>query len=423
MEALFDAQLAQSARTLLLLSRHELAELQSGTLPDAHIHFIPQELRHRKEHEYEPKISYQIWSAKENKLLVRSDSAPIKPLSQKNDGFSDRLIGDDEWRVFSISDPDSGFRVQIGEHNDLREELIEHIARRVSAPMLGGLPLLALLIWFGVGRGLRPLLTLAGDISRRAPNRLDAIDMEETPEEIQPLVESLNRLFTRVERAFENERRFTADAAHELRTPLAALKTQAQVALRTTDEAARRHALEQVVRGVDRATHLVEQLLTLARLDPQTDTIERRPLDLCTLAVEVMAELASAAAEQGVELELAEPCIGNVTGNRESLGVLLRNLVDNAIRYTPGGGRVEVSMHRSGDEVCLSVSDSGPGIPEAERARVFERFYRSEGSAAGGCGLGLSIVRRVADLHGARMRFDTSPLGGLRVEVCLVASA
>lgn len=417
---LFDAQLAQSARSLLILSRHELEELHFAGVPTgAHVHFIPESLGNLKGHEYEHKVAYQIWLTDEQKLVVRSDTAPPKPLSDTASGFSDRIIDGQRWRVFSLTDPESGFRIQMGESYEIREELVDHIALRLTVPVLAALPLFAILIGLGVGGALKPLTRVAEAIGRRAPDRLDPVEDENVPVEAVPLVEALNRLLDRVSRALESERRFTADAAHEMRTPLAGIKAQAQVARRSDSTAVQRQALDQVARGVDRATHLVDELLLLARLDPDQRVQDINKVDLCALAANIMAELAQLSAEQRVELELVEPCNGAALGSPELLKLLLRNLVDNALRYTPDGGRCLIETFMDGDRACVRVHDSGPGIPDKERARVFQRFYRGGQASGGGSGLGLSIVKRIAEIHGGRVRLGDSRLGGLVVEVCL----
>jgi two-component system sensor histidine kinase QseC len=278
--------------------------------------------------------------------------------------------------------------------------------------------LLALIIWTGVGRGLGPLKKVAGEIAQRSPSQLQPLAVRDTPEEIRPLADSLNRLLGRLDEALESERRFTANAAHELRTPLAGLKTQAQVALRATGEPQRIQMLNKILEGVDRATHLVGQMLTLARLDPDAAAVQYGPVDLVQTAVAVVAERAPSALEKNIEIELTEDSRGTVNGDAAALAILIRNLADNAIRYTPSGGRVEVSVATRVEGVTLTVTDNGPGIPELERARVFERFYRAPGSGGQGCGLGLSIAQRIAELHGASIELAAPVTGsGLRVTV------
>ena len=402
-DELFDAQLAQSARVLLAQTSHDTDEI---------------EIEYNEQfHKYEKKIAFQIWD-KNDRLLLRSDSAPLSPLSTAADGFSDTRIEGRPWRIFSHWDARHELQIQVGERHDVRNGLAQGIALQLLYPVLFALPVLAFLIWVSIGQGLSPVKRVARDVAQRAPQHLAALDTTHVPQEIRPLTDALNGLFARLEQAFEHERQFTADAAHELRTPLAALKTQAQVAQRATDGATRQHALDQLVQGVDRATHLVEQLLTLARLDPEQGLKKREPVDLHGLAVSVLGQLAPEAIAKNIDLSLMESPPINVAGDAGALGVLLRNLVDNAIRYTPQDGKVTVEILLQAGLAVLRVTDSGPGIPEEERGRVFERFYRGLGTRAAGSGLGLSIARRIAELHGAVVALDTPENGvGLRVTV------
>ncbi len=398
-DELFDAQLAQTAQTLLALAG------DSDDLQGEHHHHI--------DAEYQKRIKFQIWG-EDGRLLLRSPNAPLVPLAQ-DDGFSSATEpqGDHpEWRYYSLRSADGDLRVQVGENHHVREELIGHIALRLLLPALFGLPLLAAWVWVATRRALAPLDAVAGQIARQEPSRLQALAPPQAPEEIRPLVEAINGLFTRVEQAIETERRFTADAAHELRTPLAALDAQAQVALRAQDADERRHAIEQLRHGVGRAARLINQLLTLARLDPERG-LRRQPVPLDQLAEEICAAQGPAALEKDVALELDTAPL-EVQGDADMLRVLLRNLVDNAVRYTPPGGRVAVAIAAN----AVSVSDTGPGIPAAERDQVFHRFYRLAGQETEGSGLGLSIVARIAELHDARIELADGENGtGLTVRV------
>ncbi|MHB1142977.1 MAG: ATP-binding protein [Sulfuricaulis sp.] len=408
-EELFDAQLAQSARVLLGLTLHELEEENEPDIAGIDIVGVPWG------HKYEEKIAFQIWSGE--KLLLRSPNAPVTPMTSAS-GYRDELIEAKSWRVFLLADPAHSVRIAVGESYEVRDELIFDILLNTLLPILLILPLLALIIWTGVGRGLGPLKKVAGEIAQRSPSQLQPLSVRDTPEEIRPLADSLNRLLGRLDEALESERRFTANAAHELRTPLAGLKTQAQVALRATSEPQRIQMLNKILEGVDRATHLVGQMLTLARLDPDAAAVQYGPVDLVQTTVAVVAERAPAALEKNIEIELTEDSRGTVNGDAAALAILIRNLADNAIRYTPSGGRVEVSVATRVEGVTLTVTDNGPGIPELERARVFERFYRAPGSGGQGCGLGLSIAQRIAELHGASIELAAPVTGsGLRVTV------
>jgi two-component system sensor histidine kinase QseC len=409
-EELFDAELAQSARVLLGLTLHEIEEENEPDLSKVDIVGTP------PGHGYEEKIAFQIWN--NEKLLLRSPNAPLASMASAP-GYRDELIDGNAWRVFLLTDPVHSVRIAVGESYEVRNELIFDILFNTLLPILLTLPLLALIIWTGVGRGLGPLKKVAGEIAQRSPSQLQPLSVRDTPEEIRPLAQSLNSLLERLDEALESERRFTANAAHELRTPLAGLKTQAQVALRATSESQRIQMLNKILEGVDRATHLVGQLLTLARLDPDVAAAQYEPVDMVQTAVAVIGERAPSALEKNIEIELTEDSRGVVNGDAAALAILIRNLVDNAIRYTPPGGRVEASIAtREDSSVTLTVTDNGPGIPEIERARVFERFYRAPGSSSQGCGLGLSIVQRIAELHGARVELNTPAAGsGLKVTV------
>lgn len=388
-DRLFDAQLAQSAQVLLGTTRHELHERIEHDDRDVSV-----------SHEYEQKLAFQILD--EDGLLMRSALAPSAAMGNGNEGYSETVINAEPWRVFTRWDMRHEFMIQIAEPIAGRESLARHITLKMLMPTFIAFPVLALLIWFGVGTGLQPLEQLKQEIKQRAANRLEPVAMSGVPEEVAPLVLALNELFSRLEKTFEAERRFTADAAHELRTPLAALKIQAQVALRSTDEAERHAALEKVLRGTDRATRLVEQLLTLARVDPEAAAIRYKQVELRGLAATVMADLALVAHTKQIEMVLEDSLPCSVSGDKAQLGILLRNLLDNAIRYTPAGGQVSVAVHHA-NGVALEVRDTGPGISAYEREHVLQRFYRIAGSDEEGSGLGLSIVRRIAELHGAKL--------------------
>jgi len=404
-DRLFDAQLAQSAQVLLGTTRHELHErIEHGDDE------IP------VSHEYEQKLAFQIWD--KSILLMHSASAPTTALATEKAGYSETIVNGQPWRVLTRWDTRHEFMIQVAEPLAGREKLARHITLKMLIPTFIAFPVLALLIWLGVGTGLRPLQQLKQEVKRRTANRLEPVAMTDVPEEVAPLVKALNELFVRLQQAFEGERRFTADAAHELRTPLAALKIQGQVALRSTDENERNLALENVLHGVDRATRLVEQLLILARVDPETAVAGFKQIDLHCLTVSVMVDLEPVAHAKQIELTFEESSFTNVLGDEAQLRLLLRNLLDNAIRYTPKGGHVSVSLRRNVESVFLEVRDTGPGISESEREHVLKRFYRISGSGEDGSGLGLSIVKRIAELHGARIELGDNNLHpGLLVKV------
>ncbi|MBI3149644.1 MAG: sensor histidine kinase N-terminal domain-containing protein [Betaproteobacteria bacterium] len=400
---LLDAHLAQSAGLIAAQLEHEIEH-------DAHDD-LPRRYRHER------KIAFQVWD-RQGRLLLHSAQAPRTRLLEAREGFGDIVLEGHRWRSFSRWDEGHRFVVQVAEQYEVRDELAQSVAGHLLHPLYVALPVLALLIWLAVGAGLAPLAGLAREVARRAPENLAPLAASNVPQEVSPLLFALNQLFERLKLAREQERRFTADAAHELRTPLAGVKTQAQVALAAKSEAERSHALAKVLAGTDRAAHLVEQLLVLARLDPQATIAPDRQVELHALAQQAAAEIAPLAASKDIELELAPGEPVQTVGDALLLTVLLRNLLDNAVRYTPKGGWVRVTVAGSSDGPQLTVADNGPGIPEADRARVFDRFHRGLGSGEEGSGLGLSIVRRIADLHGAEIALDSGEEGrGLRVRL------
>ncbi len=405
-DELFDAQLAESARVLLDQASTEVSE-STGVVSDSD-HLA---------HEYERKIAFQIRDQSGN-LLLRSATTPRRVLSEHSEGFSDSLIEGKRWRVFAHWNKAHTLQIQVGQLHEIRNELAGRIALSLLVPFLFVIPMVAPLIWVSIERGLRPLDWVSGEVRLRAVENLKPIVITDVPDEIRPLIDSINTLLSRLEYSFENERRFTADAAHELRTPLAALKTQAQVALRANEQEKKRKALEQVISGVDRATHLVQQLLTLARLDPQFSRVGNAEFELHQVVVRVLADLANEALARKIELGCDEGEAAMVKGDAEMVGILVSNLVRNAIRYTPEEGSVGVRISEDESAIWLHVVDNGPGIAPEERARVFERFYRTLGNRVSGSGLGLSIVKRIADLHHAEVSLDSGEDGkGLSVGV------
>jgi two-component system, OmpR family, sensor histidine kinase QseC len=402
---LFDAQLAHDAGALLVLAEQEPLRGNGAR----RIPVNPPQLRKL--------LAFAVWRGEG--LMLRSYNAPdvTRPDAA---GYANTTVDGVEWRGYALLSTPQALTVWVGEPFMLRDRMIDEITRDLLLPMLLALPLLAVAVWWGVGRGLKPLARVAAELEQRSPSNLEPVGIAVVPSEINTLVEKLDDLLVRLREAFERERRFTADAAHEIRTPLAGIRTHAQIALKTTQDAQRRDSLAQVIDGVDRITRLVEQLLTLARLDHETLEGESVTLRLDSLANEVLADMRPEAEAKRTTLTLRAEEGVEIKGHLLALGILLRNLVDNAIRYTPAGGNVEVKVAQQGGRVALNVTDNGPGIPLAERARSFDRFYRGRGVAAFGCGLGLSIVRRVAELHGADIELaDATPGQGLHVTVWL----
>ena len=325
-----------------------------------------------------------------------------------------------EWRVYTLVQ--GTHALQVAQAQDERDALATKTALRTLGPFVAFIPLIGLLIWIGVGRGLRPLQTMSQAVAKRRPDAMAPLAERNLPDELRPLAGSLNALLARLDAALAAQRRFTADAAHELRTPLAALKLQLDMARRAADAAGREAAYGDLDEGVRRASHLVDQLLTLARIEPEAMEAEAVDCDLVDVAKDAIVGRAALAADKGVDLGLAQATPAVVHGNPATLGILLANLLDNALRYTPAGGRVDVAVERDADEAVLTVTDTGPGIAQDERDRVFDRFYRGKANEPGS-GLGLSIVRRIADAHRATIALDDAPGSGLCVSVRFPAAS
>lgn len=402
MQELLDAHLAQSAALLAAQIGDEIDEV---------------ELEHvRTLHKYARSVAFQIWKEGDT-LLLHSPDAPSTRLSEAKEGFSDSIVDGRSWRVFSHWDAKREYLVQVGEATEARDHLAAEVLEKLVRPLVVALPLLGLLVWLGIGGALKPINRIGAALARRDPRHLAPLEGE-VPKEIGPMVERLNSLLERVQSSLESERRFTSDAAHELRTPLAALKTQLQVAQGATDSGEREQAIAKAVAAGDRATRLVEQLLTLARLEHDAWKRQAEPLNLHRLAAEALAEAAPAATSKGISLSLEGDERIEMRGHAGLLAILLRNLIDNALRYSPPQTEVGLNVHRAGGEAVLEVQDQGPGIPVAERAAALKRFHRLEGVNESGSGLGLSIVARIAELHGASLELAEGAGGkGLKVRL------
>ncbi len=366
-------------------------------------------------HKYAPKVAFQVFMG--GYLITRSSNAGTLAMSRHVSGFATvQLLNGEQWRVFATTNPAREIQVYVGEQIESRQSILWAVMRSMMFPLMFALPLLGLAVWWSVRTGLAPLHSLGLQLSRRPPQSMEAVPLQGLPDELQPLVQELNSLFERIGRMVETERRFTADAAHELRTPIAAIRAQAQVALGAVHDAEQRnHALRSTLQGCDRITRLVEQLLTLARLEGQQADMQQA-VDLGAVCRQVIGDLVPAALgrQQTIELDAEIPCI--VSANEVLVGVLVRNLVDNALRYSPVGAKVVASVQCSASGVELCVQDSGPGMSDEDMLRLGERFYRVLGNDQPGSGLGWSIVRRLAHVFGASVAVKRSEvLGGLSV--------
>ncbi|MDO9236915.1 MAG: ATP-binding protein [Aquabacterium sp.] len=410
-------------------ARHELDELLDSHLAQAASLLVVQQARELEEddhgvdaptlHRYAPQVAFQVFH--EGRLSMRTANAPVTPMMDAQalapSGFKTVQLDGVAWRVFSTYGSKHDVQVYVGERMAPRTAILWAVLRSTLWPMLLALPLLGVAVWWAVRQGLAPLRELGRSLAERQPQALQAMVMPSAPSEMTPMLDALNGLFTRIETLMESERRFTADAAHELRTPIAAIRTQAQVALGESDDAARRHALQATLAGCDRATRLVEQLLTLSRLEAGAQA-NATQIDLLELVRRVVADIAPQAIDkqQTIELDAAERCF--IAGDATLLAVLIRNLVDNAIRYSPPQATIQIGLAQGQGHITLTVDDAGPGLSEADLLRLGTRFFRVLGSGQEGSGLGWSIIKRIASVQGATVRVSRSlKLGGLAVEV------
>ncbi|MDH5316033.1 MAG: ATP-binding protein, partial [Gemmatimonadota bacterium] len=365
------------------------------------------------------RVSFQVWND-DGELVLSSKDAPRQRFSAARRGFSDSEVAGRRWRVFTTLDREREYLIQVGEDHSIREAIARRVALNALLPLAAGLPVLAMLIWWSIGRALRPLANLGDQVAARDPLELRPVDLG-VPAETLPLVRRLNELFARIRRATELERRFTADASHELRKPVAAVRAQAEVARTTPDPATRDAALDQVIVASDRMADLLDQLLTLARLEGSEAATAPGIVALDQVARSVIADVASSTPGPEPDIELDAGDATRVRGNATLLGILVRNLVVNALRH--GAQPVVVRVAREEGRVTLRVTDAGGGVAPAELDRLGERFFRGGTAGGGGSGLGLSIVRRIAEIHKATVGFSPGPEGrGFQVHVSLPAA-
>ena len=331
-------------------------------------------------------------------------------------GYSDLTVRNERWRVYALENDTSV--IQIAQPWSVREKLAREAALRVLGPLLLLLALMAAAAAWIIARAMRPLKTVTTELEQRDVHSLSPLTAADLPAEVSPLVEELNRLLGRLSAAFASQRAFVADAAHELRSPLTALSLQLQLLERARDEAERSLATHRLGAAIERATHLVSQLLTLARNEPEGPAPEASATALGTAAREAADEVQPLAQQRRIDIDLRVPTELTVRADAEALRILVRNLIDNAVRYSPVGSTVQVRVFRDPQgRPVLEVADQGPGIAPADRSRAFARFYRAPGATEGGTGLGLAIVKAIADRHGAAVELGDAEPRGLRVQV------
>ena len=357
----------------------------------------------------------QIWTLDGERVF---ESAVRAELPQRAVlGFADASAHGTRYRVYSVQA--RNFVIQVAQDMAVRQRMASALALRTALPIVLLAPLLMGLVGWVVSRSLAPVARVQRQVALRRADDLTEVADTGLPDEVRPLVHEFNGLLRRVAQAFDAQQRFVADAAHELRSPLAALKLQVQGLQRAPDDATRERALERLGSGIDRATRLIEQLLVLARQQASAASgVPPEPVALAELLRSAVTDMVPAAQVRRIDIGLTQADAGPVNGHAEALRILVRNLLENAVKYTPAGGQVDVALRAEAAALVLSVEDSGPGILEAERERVLDRFVRLPDAPSSGSGLGLAIAKSVADLHGAALRLDASPtLGGLRVQV------
>ena len=403
LDQLLDARIVRSARLLLAQESALLERMRVGHLPE--------------EGPYDHEYAIQVWR-NGAELIVRGDHTPATRLSPVDTGFSDSSVNGRHWRVFSGWSDDRRVLVQVGEDHALRERLLLYYTLSSVPALLLGLPFLGLAVWLIVSAAVRPIVELGQQASQRGPGDLHPLDHDGAPVEIDPLIDRLNALFARIADSIESEHRFTSYAAHELRTPIAAIRAQAEVARDSREPGARNLALDRVIEGCDRASRMIEQMLLLARIDERTGHGIAHSNRLDLTAARVIASLTPSALRQGVTLELATENEVTVAADRALLEVLVNNLLDNAIRHGGPPGPVTVRCLQLADAAVLEVADRGPGVEHAELELLGNRFYRGTRAHGMGSGLGLSIVQRIAEVSGAEVAYRGGDDGvGLVVEV------
>ena len=406
-EELFDAELAQMGRVLQSIIGSQRKERILGNVHKALIYddYEPQsELPEGSEytkfgHKYEKKLAFQVWDEQGN-LLIHTKSSSLTVFDELVLGYGYVEFDDFNWRTFTLHDEKQQLWIQVAQRSDVRNELIEELAIHSVISSLILIPFLILLMSWVIRRGLSPLDAISYQLKKRSLSRLDYLDGNHYPCELEQLVDSINELFERVQSSAERERQFTADAAHELRTPLSVTKIHLQNSLLIVTDSQVKGSIEKALKGFDRLIQLVEQLLVLSRLDFETVLSDRRSTDVARLCLEQLEENQDRIEEKQINIDSID--IHNVTVlcQESAMSILVRNVLDNAIAYTKEGGQIHIELNEKG----LIVNDEGSGIPEASIESVFDRFYRVPGNRQTGSGLGLSICKRIALLNG----FDLS---------------
>ena len=414
----YDAQMISTANVLWSIVSDEVKEEASEkakSVDDVDFSIGNQLAINDFADDYADAHMFRVWRA--DKIAMLSHDAPTAAISRQSAGFAEAEFQGEVWRIYALPLPGTPFSIEVGEKASLRKTLVDNILVDLLAPLLLLIPIAGLLIWLGINSGLGAVRTLAQQVKARSAEDLSPVDTGAMPDDLVPLGDSINQLMSKLGHSFAAEKRFVDDAAHYLRTPLAALKLQLQMLAQTTSDAERQALIGDLMRSNERAAKLVSQLLTSARLDHQK--ISLRPVPLHHTLSAVMAELGVLAAHKHLEMSLEGAPDAQVRAEEVLLRLMLENLVENAIKYTPPGGKIQVSVTPADGAWTVSIRDTGPGIPEDQRALVFERFYRLDGPTQEGSGLGLSIVADILKKFSGQIRLQDAPGAGLLAEVTL----
>ncbi len=411
-EEIFSARLATSARVLEVLAAKQL---EHATITNPIIIELPDELEHQHSsteeisgHPYESKISFQIWHSN-GKLLAKSATAPDKPLGPMTEGFGKNLIGDDLWQVFKLKSGDTW--VMVAEMDSVRGEMAGDLGVAIMTPLIIGSLLLLIVINLIAYRSFQPLQALANVIAAREPQSIKPIKLSKTPTELKPVIDELNHLLDRVQKAFKREQQFIDAAAHEIRTPIAALQLHIENAVNAKNDADRDQSLSEALNGLRRTTRLTEQLLTLSRVSSATDQEKQQVLSLDGICKEVVKNTKPLINQRGqtIELHLEDDCL--IHGEQHKIERVIQNLIDNASQYGSVHGLISVSLAKVANTIRLVVSNDGDIIPDSEKIKVFDPYYRILGSKSFGSGLGLAIVKEIIQQHKGSIRIEDKSAG------------
>ncbi|WP_455884973.1 ATP-binding protein [Pseudomonas spelaei] len=409
----YDAQLAQNARLLQGVMSMPLGGKDQAELYRAFNKALGNAVPKLDGHPYESKIAFQVWNPQGERLVFTS-SAPALAAPPETAGFGNvEDVSGRQWRGFVLKDKDNGLRIWVGERDDVRSDLVGRIVRHTLWPNVLGSLILAALVWLAIGWGLKPLADMAATLRARHSGSLEPMQLTPLPTELEPMQAALNRMLAQIQDMVGRERRFIADAAHEMRTPLAVLRVHAQNLLEAGTETERRESLAFLISGVDRTSRLVNQLLTMARLEPSDEHLPVQAIDLAAAVRETLIQLTPWLLSKGLELVFdVDAAAYAVSTDAVAINIALTNLVTNAANFSPEHGVITVGLRKHANRFVLTVDDQGPGIDENERDRLFERFY-SRGNAQG-AGLGLTIVQTIAQRLGGRIHLENQASGGCR---------